>query len=67
MPCWQFRWNLTQKRSLLPLMKLTNYSSDEISKIKGQKTENIRAILGASAYDEVIHRDNMAVTTRRDA
>ncbi len=46
---------------------LTNYSSDEISKIKGQKTENIRAILGASAYDEVIHRDNMAVTTRRDA
>jgi glutamate 5-kinase len=46
---------------------LTNYSSDEISKIKGQKTEHIRAILGASAYDEVIHRDNMAVTTRRDA
>ncbi len=25
---------------------LSNYSSDEISKIKGQKTENIRAILG---------------------
>jgi glutamate 5-kinase len=46
---------------------LTNYTATELAKIKGQKTENIRAILGASAYDEVIHRDNMAVTTRREA
>jgi glutamate 5-kinase len=45
---------------------LTNYTAAEIGKIKGQKTENIRAILGSSAYDEVIHRDNMAVITRRE-
>jgi glutamate 5-kinase len=45
---------------------LTNYTAGEIAKIKGQKTENIRAILGTSAYDEVIHRDNMAVTTWRE-
>jgi hypothetical protein len=35
-------------------------------RIKGQKTEQIAAILGARGYDEVIHRDNMTVTTRRD-
>jgi glutamate 5-kinase len=45
---------------------LTNYTASEIAKIKGHKTEDIRSVLGASAYDEVIHRDNMAVTTRRE-
>jgi glutamate 5-kinase len=45
---------------------LTNYSADEITRIKGQKTEQIATILGASGYDEVIHRDNMAVTCRRE-
>jgi glutamate 5-kinase len=45
---------------------LTNYSADEIARVKGQKTEQIPIILGASGYDEVIHRDNMAVTSRRE-
>jgi glutamate 5-kinase len=45
---------------------LSNYSSEDVTRIKGQKTEQIAAILGARSYDEVIHRDNMAVTTRRD-
>jgi glutamate 5-kinase len=44
---------------------LTNYSAEDVLRIKGHKTEQIAAILGSGAYDEVIHRDNMAVTTRR--
>ena len=41
---------------------LTNYSLDDLLKIKGLKTENIAAALGHRPYDEVIHRDNMALT-----
>ncbi len=41
---------------------LTNYSADEILQIKGLKTEQIAAALGHRPYDEVIHRDNLAVT-----
>ncbi|MHB1033702.1 MAG: glutamate 5-kinase [Pirellulales bacterium] len=42
---------------------LTNYPSSEILRIKGLKTEQIAAALGYCPYDEVIHRDNMMVTT----
>jgi glutamate 5-kinase len=38
---------------------LTNYSSDDISKIAGLKTSQVRSLLGDAAYDEVIHRDNL--------
>jgi glutamate 5-kinase len=41
---------------------LTNYSLDDLLKIKGLKTEQIAAVLGRLPYDEVIHRDNMART-----
>jgi glutamate 5-kinase len=41
---------------------LTNYSLDDLVKIKGLKTEQIAAALGKCPYDEVIHRDNMTVT-----
>ena len=40
---------------------LTNYSSDEVSKIKGKKTGEIKDALGYKYYDEVINRDNLAV------
>ncbi|MBI5197301.1 MAG: glutamate 5-kinase [Nitrospirae bacterium] len=40
---------------------LVNYSSEEIAKILGKKTEEIVDILGYKDYDEVIHRDNMVV------
>jgi len=40
---------------------LTNYSSDEINKVKGLKTTEIRKILGYKTYDEVIHRDNLVI------
>lgn len=38
---------------------LTNYSSDELSRIIGVQTADIEAILGYKYYDEVIHRDNL--------
>jgi glutamate 5-kinase len=41
---------------------LSNYSAAEVLRIKGMKTEQIAAVLGQCPHDEVIHRDNMAVT-----
>ncbi|MGR3219908.1 MAG: PUA domain-containing protein, partial [Candidatus Anammoxibacter sp.] len=40
---------------------LTNYSSDEINKVKGLKTSEIRKVLGSKAYDEVVHRNNLVI------
>jgi glutamate 5-kinase len=45
-----------------PIAKgLVNYSADEVRKIMGLKTAKIEQVLGYKDYDEVIHRDNMAV------
>jgi len=41
---------------------LVNYSSSEIDRIKGLNTSRIQKVLGDKPYDEVIHRDNMAVS-----
>jgi len=41
---------------------LVNYSSADIDRIKGLRTTRIEQVLGSKPYDEVIHRDNMAVT-----
>jgi glutamate 5-kinase len=43
---------------------LVNYSAHEIQKIQGLKTIKIEQVLGYKHYDEVIHRDNMAVEKR---
>lgn len=40
---------------------LTNYSSDEIEKIKGAQTRDITRILGHNDYDEVVHRNNLVL------
>ena len=40
---------------------VTSYSSDEILKIKGSKSENIKNILGYSSRGEAIHIDNMVL------
>jgi len=40
---------------------LTNYSSEEIEKIKGKKTSAIEESLGYRYSDEVVHRDNMVL------
>jgi glutamate 5-kinase len=41
---------------------LVNYSSNDIDKIKGLQTSRIEQVLGSKPYDEIIHRDNMAVS-----
>jgi glutamate 5-kinase len=41
---------------------LVNYNAEEVRKIMGMKSSRIEQILGYKDYDEIIHRDNMAVT-----
>lgn len=41
---------------------LVNYSSEDILKIMGLRTSDIGSRLGQKTYDEVIHRDNLAIT-----
>lgn len=38
---------------------LSNYGSQDIARIQGQKTSAVRAALGEAAYEEVIHRNNL--------
>lgn len=40
---------------------LTNFSCEEVDKIKGLKSTEIEETLGYKHYDEVIHRDNMII------
>ncbi|MDD4734852.1 MAG: glutamate 5-kinase [Kiritimatiellae bacterium] len=40
---------------------LTDYASDDIERIRGRNTREIREIMKTCEYDEVIHRDNLAV------
>lgn len=40
---------------------VTNYSSRDLSRIKGLKTGDFKAILGADVPDEVIHKDNLVI------
>lgn len=43
---------------------LSNYSSDELWRIRGLKTSEIAAAMGGkSQYDEAVHCDNLRVTT----
>ncbi|OHE23915.1 MAG: glutamate 5-kinase [Syntrophobacterales bacterium RBG_19FT_COMBO_59_10] len=44
---------------------IVNYSADEIRKIMGLKSSKIEQVLGYKDYDEVIHRDNLAVTVQQ--
>lgn len=40
---------------------LTNYSSDELRRIRGCRSSEIEERLGYKDYDEVVHRDNLVV------
>ena len=40
---------------------LTNYSSDELQRIRGLASTEIAEVLGHVPYEEVIHRDNLLV------
>jgi glutamate 5-kinase len=41
---------------------LSNYSAEDVQRIRGKKTAEVRAVLAEAAYDEVVHRDNMVLT-----
>jgi len=41
---------------------LVNYGSADIRKIMGLRSGQIVARLGSRPYDEIVHRDNLAVT-----
>ncbi len=43
---------------------LVNYSASDIRKIKGLKSSQVAEKLGDKPYDEVVHRDNLAITCK---
>ena len=43
---------------------LVNYPADDLRRIVGARTERIAELLGSVPYDEVVHRDNLAVIRR---
>ena len=42
---------------------LVNYSAADIRRIRGLKSLHIGQVLGQKPYDEVIHRDNLVITS----
>jgi len=40
---------------------LSSYSSSDLTKIKGRRTDDFRAILGRKGPDEVVHKDNLVI------
>jgi len=43
---------------------LTNYDAADVVRIKGLKSAKIAQVLGTRPYEEVIHRDNLAITRK---
>ena len=43
---------------------LVNYPVDELRRIIGLKTDRIANVLGYCPYEEVVHRDNLAIIRR---
>jgi len=41
---------------------LTQYNSGDLRKIMGKKSSEIETVLGQKLYDEIIHRDHLALT-----
>jgi glutamate 5-kinase len=40
---------------------LCNYRADDLKRIAGMKTTEVRQLLAEAAYDEVVHRDNLVL------
>jgi glutamate 5-kinase len=45
---------------------LINYAAEEVRTIQGRRSSEFEKLLGRRAYDEVVHRDNLVVSGRRD-
>ncbi len=53
--------SIVDEKSIEFARGLINYSSGEVEKIRGLKSDRIAEVLGYKRYDEVIHRDNMVI------
>ena len=53
--------SVTNVRSDVKAVGITNYSSEDIKRIAGVRSDMIEAILGYHYGDEVIHRDNLVL------
>jgi glutamate 5-kinase len=42
-----------------------NYTADEVRRIMGVKSDRIEELLGECPYEEIIHRDNLALSGLR--
>lgn len=40
---------------------LSNYSAEDVRRIAGKKSQEVRTLLAEAAYDEVVHRDNLVM------
>ena len=40
---------------------LTNLSSEDLARVRGMKSHQVRQVLGRSTYDEAVHRDNLLI------
>lgn len=52
----------TTEEGIVFAQGLSNYSAETLQRIKGKQTSEIKELLGALEYEEVIHRDNLALT-----
>ena len=52
----------TTQEGIVFAQGLINYSAESLQRIKGKQTAEIKQLLGALEYEEVIHRDNLALT-----
>ncbi len=52
----------TTEEGIVFAQGLSNYSAESLQRIKGKQTSEIQQLLGALEYEEVIHRDNLALT-----
>ncbi len=43
---------------------LSNYSAGDVNRIKGLKSDKIAQVLGQRPYEEVVHRDNLALVRK---
>jgi glutamate 5-kinase len=53
---------IADQEGILLAKGLINFSSAETRKIMGLKSSQIHQVLGHKDYDEIIHRDNLAIT-----
>jgi glutamate 5-kinase len=57
--------NITDAKGAIFAKGLANYNSDEIKKIKGQKSSGIKEILGYTSGAEIVHRRDCVILDKK--